>query len=297
MNQQNVLTAYQSVNDLFRSLALGMGLAELNVRVVSLAERWFDALNVSIECFDSAESSKVSLISLCPNSPDCLQSCWITPIISSSNKVLGRITLNVPKPLSEDDRKLLQMLADFYGTALDKYDLEKELRFQAEYDSLTHCLNRNALYKYAENKLTQSDSLVGCFFGDVDSFKQINDQFGHEMGDAVLKQIGKVFNATFRDHGVCGRFGGDEFVGFYFAKSPALLEQFRSDLIYNLERTPILSKLGVTMSLGSATSELHRTSEPANVDILNRLVNQADSDMYRLKHSVNENRSQTAECS
>ena len=87
---------------------------------------------------------------------------------------------------------------------------QQVLEFKIEHDALTGVLNRNAYEKYTE-LLKNSDMAIAYILLDVDKFKQINDTYGHGVGDAVLKKLARYMRNEFRlsDHII--RMGGDEF--------------------------------------------------------------------------------------
>jgi len=89
------------------------------------------------------------------------------------------------------------------------------LRELARNDSLTGLLNRRAFLDQGEHEWVRHKRHrhpIACFALDVDSFKKINDSFGHAAGDAVLQHIGALLRATLRASDVPARTGGDEFV-------------------------------------------------------------------------------------
>ncbi|ETP73255.1 diguanylate cyclase (GGDEF) domain-containing protein [Lachnospiraceae bacterium JC7] len=98
--------------------------------------------------------------------------------------------------------------------AMEDIDQEKneqaDLEFKIEHDALTGVLNRNAYDKYTE-LLKKSDMAIAYILLDVDRFKQINDTYGHGIGDSVLKRLACFMRNEFRlsDHII--RMGGDEF--------------------------------------------------------------------------------------
>ncbi|MCR5356068.1 MAG: sensor domain-containing diguanylate cyclase [Lachnospiraceae bacterium] len=79
------------------------------------------------------------------------------------------------------------------------------------HDSLTGVLNRRAFDFAAEEKLSHSKGAALIFF-DIDYFKQVNDQFGHDAGDRLLVAFSDTLKNNFSDRGIISRFGGDEFV-------------------------------------------------------------------------------------
>ncbi len=95
----------------------------------------------------------------------------------------------------------------------DRVELEKELAYKASHDSLTGLLNRDAIYQWVETQTHQKNTLI-CMMLDVDDFKSVNDQHGHLTGDAMLRNIANLCKQVVSNHGVTGRWGGEEFVIF-----------------------------------------------------------------------------------
>jgi len=90
----------------------------------------------------------------------------------------------------------------------------KELRGISSLDKLTHVLNKGALLSKIDNYFLQKpeeDSCAMCII-DMDDFKQVNDNLGHDTGDKLLEKIGTLLIDSFRAYDIVGRYGGDEFV-------------------------------------------------------------------------------------
>ena len=98
--------------------------------------------------------------------------------------------------------------------------LENALKFQLmrkniSTDELTGLINKNTLKKRVEQEIAYCERTGGCFgiaFIDLDNFKDINDTFGHLVGDAVLAEIAGLLQESFRQGNIIARFGGDEFI-------------------------------------------------------------------------------------
>lgn len=93
--------------------------------------------------------------------------------------------------------------------------LEAEMFYRAEHDSLTGLLNRNALFERMEKLFADRrfrNRKLAVFFIDLDNFKAINDFFGHQVGDEILKAFAKKLQRFLRTGDLLVRFGGDEFV-------------------------------------------------------------------------------------
>jgi diguanylate cyclase (GGDEF)-like protein len=95
----------------------------------------------------------------------------------------------------------------------ERRQLEARLEHEATRDPLTGVMNRGALMTQLELALLQRHvAPLGVLFIDLDYFKDVNDTFGHEAGDAVLSTIAKRLKDCVREGDVVGRLGGDEFV-------------------------------------------------------------------------------------
>lgn len=96
------------------------------------------------------------------------------------------------------------------GLALQN-ERQEELRLEAEVDTLTRAASRRATESFMQKKLQQKE-LSGAFvFVDADNFKAVNDTYGHNIGDALLKQLVQEMMKTFGVKDFIGRIGGDEF--------------------------------------------------------------------------------------
>ncbi len=91
---------------------------------------------------------------------------------------------------------------------------EENLRQQAYRDPLTGLYNRTYLMNYLQMQLTYPSPIhqVAVLFVDLDNFKQVNDQFGHHVGDRVLAEVAQRLRSAVRDEDIVARYGGDEFV-------------------------------------------------------------------------------------
>lgn len=87
--------------------------------------------------------------------------------------------------------------------------------YQAKHDSLTGLPNRGSTLEYMERQMARAvrERLpIGIILADVDHFKKVNDTFGHQAGDAVLKKIAEILGAALRPYDAVGRYGGEEFL-------------------------------------------------------------------------------------
>ena len=158
----------------------------------------------------------------------------------------------------------------------------KRIRKQAHTDPLSGMGNRRAFYQQgeAEMELAKLDKTpVAALLIDVDRFKAINDQFGHAIGDKVIKSLAKIILDVVRTNDVQGRIGGDEFgilapnTDLQGAKD--LAERIRLAVeFFELPFKGETIKLSVSIGLTTIRSEK---------DCLNAMLERADEGLYRAK--------------
>ena len=131
-----------------------------------------------------------------------------------SRRVLGAIYLDSKGPirqLDDADLRLLEAVAAQAAIALQN----ARLHYQASTDPLTNLSNRAFIKQIFEDELRQareSKDHVGVLLLDLDHFKRVNDSFGHDVGDEVLKRVAQRLRRTVRRDDYAGRWGGEEFV-------------------------------------------------------------------------------------
>lgn len=151
-------------------------------------------------------------------------------------------------------------------------------------DPLTGVLNRRAFELTAENMLAQSKEVALIFF-DIDFFKQVNDNFGHDTGDKLLKEFSELLKKNFSEYSLISRYGGDEFVVMIHLSSvenvTAKLNQAMAD-VHALELTDNSStdendqKFTISFSAGAARY-------PHDAATLSELQKCADTALYIVK--------------
>lgn len=159
----------------------------------------------------------------------------------------------------------------------------EQLEQMAATDALTGVYNRRHFNRVLDQLFAEAaryDKDLACVMIDLDGYKQLNDAFGHQLGDQLLIMAGKVISANMRRMDVAARYGGDEFVLLLpqaTCEEAALAAKRISEEFY-LASAPILKrKEGVTMSIGVASL---RQCAANNAD---QLVAQADEALYKSK--------------
>jgi diguanylate cyclase (GGDEF)-like protein len=145
-----------------------------------------------------------------------LRACTSWPIFGPSRRVLGSLALYFREPVapSRSDLELFRVCTRLAGIAIERHASEERIRYLAHYDGLTALPNRFLFKEYLELALRNAqrhNTQFAVFFLDLDRFKEINDTFGHDAGDGVLRQIAARLRAGLRDTDKIARMGGDEF--------------------------------------------------------------------------------------
>ncbi len=147
---------------------------------------------------------------------EALQSALIVPIVHQG-EVLGTINLYHPQrdAFGPHDQQLLETIAERSAMALYNGLLFDRTRSHALTDPLTGLYNVRYLTEYVEEQCRRDDG-AGAPFAllclDLDSFKPINDNFGHQKGDQVLRDLARIFRQVVGEGNVVARYGGDEFL-------------------------------------------------------------------------------------
>ena len=92
---------------------------------------------------------------------------------------------------------------------------ERDLYDRAMHDNLTKLPNREMFYEFAstaQKEAEEKNKIFALLFLDLDNFKEINDQYGHLVGDRLLRALSQRLRNTIRESDIASRFGGDEFV-------------------------------------------------------------------------------------
>ncbi|WP_299662894.1 sensor domain-containing diguanylate cyclase [uncultured Psychromonas sp.] len=96
----------------------------------------------------------------------------------------------------------------------DKVEYERALAYRASHDQLTDLYNRSSIYDWLGTHYNTSTDIT-CMLIDIDDFKKVNDTYGHQMGDQVIKTLAGIIKKIVQKfNGVVGRWGGEEFIAF-----------------------------------------------------------------------------------
>jgi len=173
----------------------------------------------------------------------------------------------------------------FLGTHVDisqQKEAEEKLEKLARIDSLTGCYNRGYGLELLDRQIKlshRSKSPLLLAFLDIDGFKAINDNFGHDEGDKVLKEVAELFKSTLREVDIICRMGGDEFLLIFPDNSLKDASLIRERLNKNLIKLNQTLKKSYKIELSIGLSEYN----PDNPLTMDELIRIADKKMYEDK--------------
>lgn len=182
-----------------------------------------------------------------------------------------------------DENGQLEHYIGLFNDITSKKRFEEELMTIAHRDALTGLYNRNAMQENIQRALSYADrtgSPLALLFIDLDGFKIINDDYGHDAGDHVLVSIAKKLLAMCRDTDLCIRLGGDEFLVVYTGvKEQSTIEYLANKVVLTLaEPIPFNEhSLKVGASIGV------RIYQPREDKQIDQLIQDADKAMYDAK--------------
>jgi len=164
----------------------------------------------------------------------------------------------------------------------------EKLKYLANHDTVTNLPNRALLHEHLDHILASANRLnhkVGFFFLDIDGFKQINDTYGHAVGDLLLKEIGNKLIASLRKSDLLARVGGDEFI--------AILDDVRDNKSLETIGHKLISTIGESFNIKNHICHIGVSIGisvyPQDGKDIETLIGCADQAMYKIKSSGKNN--------
>ncbi|MCC6545817.1 GGDEF domain-containing protein [Candidatus Sumerlaeota bacterium] len=212
-------------------------------------------------------------------------SSFMTTPISRGNRTEGFLTVlpRVDVHLNETFLQTFFVIGDLISVLVQNLELKEELQRRATHDGLTGLCNRQTLMEALEKECRRSQRYrqpVCVVMLDLDQFKSVNDRYGHQAGDEVLREVSRRLQESVREIDIAGRAGGEEFVcvlvNTKMDGGRIWAERFREILAarpvqYDGREIPVTASLGVAVAAG----------EDAIADLL---IGRADTALYDAKH-------------
>lgn len=308
--RKHVESRQQALFDISEAAHGAEDLMQLFKRVHLLIGQWLPALNFSVALWDQAQgtlsfpyhvydhpqqhSNEALELSeqvirtgqaMLHRSPDAPSRLGVP--LATHKGIIGALLVKSSlgeERYTEEHQELLQYVSTQVAAAIERKQLHARLQYLAQYDPLTQLFNRESLYERLDRALAKARreyGFVGVLYVDLDHFKQINDQYGHGIGDCLLQQIAKRMKHCVRESDTVARMSGDEFVVVLDnLKHPDHAQIVSEKIRQNLSQ-PLLIEghtLHVLPSIGVAVY-------PENGEVAQQLLHHADTVMYSVKKS------------
>ncbi|MGI9047134.1 MAG: diguanylate cyclase [Burkholderiales bacterium] len=209
--------------------------------------------------------------------------------MTAHNEILGLFHVEFARsaaagPLAPVDRQFIITLSEQIALALANLRLRESLREQSIRDPLTGLFNRRYMQEAFRQEISRAQRkgvTLAIVMLDVDHFKRLNDQFGHDAGDVVLQRIGELLQSQIRGADIACRFGGEEFALLLY-ESPLEAVRQRAERIRSAVRSMQLVHKNV--ALGTVTISLGIAAFPEHGTAVETLLATADQALYAAKH-------------
>jgi len=219
-----------------------------------------------------------------------IQSCWSFPIRSSKLEPVGSFALSSFEHRLPNDfqKQLLQTASSLVAILLNKKQQQKQLWHLAHHDSLTNLPNRLLFQSQLERAIEhakRNDKKLAVVYIDLDNFKQINDNFGHDVGDKVLLESMSIIEKSIRAEDILSRHGGDEFTLLLENLNDVIDAETITKKIISAFEHPLEiqdKKLRISYSIGISTF-------PDDGDSPEILLKHSDIAMYQAKSTGKNN--------
>ncbi len=229
-------------------------------------------------------STELPICSHLSGTTDLGEGCWCIPMLAQG-ETLGVVNVRLVTKLDEAQRQLLTAVTEQIALSLANLKLRKALNELSIRDSLTGLFNRRYMEESIGRELARakrSGERVGFLMIDTDFFKKFNDTFGHEIGDAVLRELGALFKTNLREHDIPCRYAGDEWLMILVGKEIDLEVAQRRAQELCILATRIRVQSGsqlvgqITLSIGAAIFPDHGEDKDS-------LLRAADRALYKAK--------------
>jgi diguanylate cyclase (GGDEF)-like protein len=220
---------------------------------------------------------------------ESLGSIALLPLIRQ-NEIIGSLNLG-SRSESRFERNIgtlfLEHLAAVISACIENARLQEHIKLVGLRDALTGVNNRRFFDQRLSEEVSRAKRYLAplsCMFIDLDYFKKVNDKYGHQAGDAILKQVSNLLNQRLRQTDVLARYGGEEFVillpDTHLKDAAVIAEQIRKRIDDAEYPIPSGEKLKATLSIGVATM-----TSKGEIGTEKELLEMADQCVYAAKLS------------
>jgi len=161
-------------------------------------------------------------------------------------------------------------------------NLIENLEYMASYDEMTGIYNRRKFFSLATKKFEESKKDLYAVMMDIDKFKNINDTYGHPIGDKVIKLVTKIIGESVQSDSIFGRIGGEEFAIICSASSKEYVINSMESIRDNISKASVLTDNNEVVKFTISNGISKVTDETSSVD---NFLKEADIALYEAKGS------------
>jgi len=213
-----------------------------------------------------------------------LRACWSTPIKAKDGRVIGTFAFyfRESRPPSRWHQRIVDACVHLGAIAIEREEARAQIARLAYYDMLTGLPNRARLRHLISEAIQAcpEGNHVALAFLDVDNFKDVNDTFGHSVGDELLVQLAQRLRAQIQPGDMLGRLGGDEFVIVLPNRNAA-----EASLVASRITDALATPLQIETKLVPMSASMGISLYPDNATDIDMLIQQADAAMYKAKEA------------
>lgn len=209
--------------------------------------------------------------------------------LMAQNDIFGLLYLEIKEDkavlYSNDHMLLITAFSELTALAYANVRLRENLRYQSIRDPLTGLYNRRYLEDFLFKQIHQAERAklqIAVLMLDLDHFKRINDTFGHDAGDIILKEVGKILQDDIRVEDMASRYGGEEFVIVLFNADAKSIKPRAEKIRRAISMLKV--KYG-TQYVGPITISIGISSFPEHGRTLVELIEAADKALYFAKNN------------
>jgi len=219
-----------------------------------------------------------------PSDTTALLSALVCPLVFN-DRFIGTISVyhTEPSVYTDDHRRLLDRISEQAAAVIYNSIVFEQTQEDSLTDPLTGLPNTRFMFMHLTRELARAERLkaeVSLLVMDLDNFKDINDTFGHHVGDRALREVAGILRAGIRPYDICVRYAGDEFIVVLSGCGGEEAERKRLELQHSVDQLQFEPRPGkglpLTISVGAAVF-------PHDGDSYETLLATADSRMYRDK--------------
>ena len=211
--------------------------------------------------------------------------CAIVPLICQ-DRVVG--VLNLADKMDDGyfdsaDIALIELFSQLVGASIGNIKLFEKIQHQATTDGLTGLVNHKTFYEILEKELWRSrryGGQISLIMVDIDSLKKINDEYGHRVGDKVIKEISKRIKECIRQIDTAARYGGDEFAVILLNTSLIDASVVAKRMVDAVAKTPTAwNKEQIPLSISVGLGQYDAQSSPEDI------TSRSDQALYAAKQA------------